>query len=542
MAAPVIAGKYNLLRRLGHGGMAEVFLARLEGLEGFQKLVVVKRILPHLAQDGEFVTMFLDEARTAADLRHPNVINIMEINRDAGTYYMAMEFVHGHDVRRLQRKVSKAKKQFPIEHAMEIVMGAASGLHYAHTKVGLNGIPLEIVHRDVSPQNILVAYTGETKLVDFGIAKAATQSEQTEVGIIKGKYAYMAPEQAKGEPLDMLTDQFALGAVMWELLTLRRLFKRQSEAQTLQAVISGSVPDPRRFREDCPEEIAKIVLKALEKRKKNRFRDLEEMREALEDAMAGLGMAHSPARLGRWVSGLFSGEVEDEMALSEERLEDDGSSMNSLPRVSDTPPAQATKRSRKSAEDTKKTGEEATTAERNKKPKSRERQRSAEVKEPGSAAVKPKKIRDKTRRDPRPRPASASEPTKTTGPPRGHPPPATQMGKTELVGPITQHLAQNSRTYSWAGVSVVAVLIAIAVALFFILDPPSKGVVLRSDPPGARVFIGGVDQGTTTPYIVRGEPGTKVEVRLILGDRTATQVVVIPESGGAPPPVVVPLR
>jgi serine/threonine-protein kinase len=512
LAAPVIAGKYNLLRRLGHGGMAEVFLARLEGLQGFQKLVVVKRILPHLAQDGEFVTMFLDEARTAADLRHPNVVNIMEINRDQGTYYMAMEFLHGHDVRRLQRKVSKAKKPFPLEHAMEVVMGAASGLHYAHTKVGLNGIPLEIVHRDVSPQNILVAFTGETKVVDFGIAKAATQSEQTEVGIIKGKYAYMSPEQARGEHLDKLTDQFALGAVMWELITLRRLFKRQTEAQTLQAVISGNVPDPRRFREDCPESIAKVVLKSLEKKRTKRFKDLQEMRIALEEAMAGLGLAHSPARLGRWVSELYGDELEDEIALSEERLEDDGSSLASLPRAVE---------------------EQATRADRNKGSSSQNEATTADRKK-GSKEKRPRKVRDKVP-EPRPRPVKADEPTKTTGkqkkdrPPR----PATQMGQTELIGPITQHIARNSRTYGWAGAAVVALLLALAFALFLILKPPSTGVVLRSDPPGARVFVNGLDQGTTTPHILRGEPGQRVKVKLVLGARVLEQEVMIPDDGKA---------
>src|SRR5690606_26659336 len=142
--------KYSLLRRLGHGGMAEVFLARQEGLQGFQKLVVIKRILPHRAEDGEFVTMFLDEARTAADLRHPNVVNIFDINRDAGTYYMAMEFLHGHDVRAVMKQQAKTKESFPLEHALQIVLGAAAGLDYAHKKSGLDGKPLEIVHRDVS--------------------------------------------------------------------------------------------------------------------------------------------------------------------------------------------------------------------------------------------------------------------------------------------------------------------------------------------------------------------------------------------------------
>lgn len=500
MGAPVIAKKYNLLRRLGHGGMAEVFLARQEGLRGFQKLVVVKRILPHLAQDGEFVTMFLDEARTAADLRHPNIINVQDINRNDGTYYMAMEFVHGQDVRRLQRKVSKSKDPFPIEHACEIISSAAAGLHYAHTKVGLNGIPLEIVHRDVSPQNILVAYTGETKIVDFGIAKAASQSQETEIGVIKGKYAYMSPEQAQGGHLDALTDQFALGVVFWELLTLRRLFKRNSEAQTLQAVIQGTIPDPRRFREDCPPEIARVVMKMLERKRTKRYDDCEEMLTDLEDATAKLGIARSQARLGKWMRALYNDEIEDEQALSAERLDETAQSAASLPRVE-------TRRLETNAKD-----DDATTQEGHRRSKRSQ-----------TDATRSSRQRKRTQAPLRSVAPSTSQRTRTRVP---------TGGETEIVSPMTQHLSRHSRTYLFAGAAVVGLLGLIAAALFFLLRADS-GIVIRSKPSGARIFIAGQDSGHITPHVLKGDAGETVQVRLVKDSRTIEKTVVIPKGNSS---------
>ncbi len=263
MKPPVIAGKYTLLRRLGHGGMAEVFLAKQMSEGGFEKLVVLKRILPHLASGPEFVTMFLDEARVAADLRHPNIVTIADVGRVGETLFMVMEFLHGQDVRKVQRKVAAFGQMIPFGHACQMVIDAAAGLHYAHTKRDLNGQMLSIVHRDVSPQNIIVTFEGGTKIVDFGIAKAAGQSTQTSAGVLKGKYTYMSPEQAQGEIVDARTDQFALGIVLWELLTMRRLFKRDTEGQTLEAIIDGAVPRPKRFRDDCPPGIEDVVTARL---------------------------------------------------------------------------------------------------------------------------------------------------------------------------------------------------------------------------------------------------------------------------------------
>ena len=310
--APIVAGKYQLLRQLGAGGMAEVYLAKQVGIDGFEKLVVVKRILPSLSGNKDFITMFLDEARTAADLRHANVVNIFEVGEDDGNHYMAMEYLHGQDIRSIQRKVAAGPKKIPLQHSCQIALDAASGLFYAHQKTDLRGDPLRIIHRDVSPQNILVTYDGATKIVDFGIAKAATQDAATATGIIKGKYTYMSPEQATGEPIDPRSDQYALGIVFWEMLTMRRLFKRDSVSKTLQAIMDGDIPSPRVYAPDLPVALEQIVMRALSSNAANRFPNCQDFVLALEDFLAREGIAHSPARLSQYLKELFSDTLEAE--------------------------------------------------------------------------------------------------------------------------------------------------------------------------------------------------------------------------------------
>ncbi|MFZ9888692.1 MAG: serine/threonine protein kinase [Myxococcota bacterium] len=328
MGSPVIAGRYTLLRKLGQGGMAEVFLARQEGIEGFQKLVVLKRILKHRAQDGEFVTMFLDEARLAADLRHPNVVSIFDINRDDGTYYMAMEFVHGHDLRRVMRTQAQRDDEFPVAHALHIALSAAAGLDYAHRKAALDGSPLAIVHRDVSPQNLIIGFAGEVKVADFGIAKATNVVAETAVGVVKGKYAYMAPEQARGETLDPSADQFALGVVLWEMLTLRRLFRRESDQQTIAALLDEAIPAVGLFRRGLPHGLEDILGKALQRNPARRFPSCGALAMALEELLAEQRLVHSAHRLGDYMQTLFDGAVETEGGLSRPAL-DEGASHGS---------------------------------------------------------------------------------------------------------------------------------------------------------------------------------------------------------------------
>lgn len=515
MGAPRIADKYDLLRRLGRGGMAEVFLAKQKGLEGFQKLVVIKRILPHRAQDGEFVTMFLDEARTAADLRHPNVVNVFDINRDLGTYYMAMEFLHGSDVRGIMKRSAKKRAWIPTEHVVEMVMGAAAGLHYAHQKRGLDGRPLNIVHRDISPQNIIVGFTGETKIVDFGIAKAASQQVETEAGVLKGKFAYMSPEQVRGEPLDGRSDLFALGIVLWELLTLRRLFKRESEQQTLMAVMDEDAPPIRQARPELPKSLEKVVAKALARDLDERYQTCEEFREALEDCLAHEGIAHSPARLGEYVRTLFGDEIEPESALGEEQLDD--SALEIHPSVVRRPkgtdvgtndPTRAERRDKSSAMDETKKSKRKRSTSVSVEAQSREEPRARE--EP----------RESTNADTR---AEAPKTKESTRPTKLRTPDVDAIeDDTEKTRDRSQHanamVAKKEKggspvLFAALGAVGLMALLALGFGAYTIFSTPSEGtVIVRTTPRSARLLLDGVDTGEITPHMVQRKMGSHLEV------------------------------
>ncbi|MCA9554474.1 MAG: serine/threonine protein kinase, partial [Myxococcales bacterium] len=243
-------GKYRLEKRIATGGMAEVFLAHR--LDEPLKPLVIKRILPHLIKSGDFVQMFLDEARIAAQLSHPNVVGILDIGQVEGTYYLAMEYVHGEDIRRIYNRAYKLQRSLPLSHSIRVIADAALGLGHAHKLTDLAGQPLGLVHRDVSPQNILVTYDGEAKVVDFGIAKAANKVAETRAGVLKGKYSYMSPEQALGEGIDHRTDIFALGIILYETTTGTRLFKRENELATLQAIIKCEYLPPSQALQNYP--------------------------------------------------------------------------------------------------------------------------------------------------------------------------------------------------------------------------------------------------------------------------------------------------
>jgi len=275
-------GNYELVRRLAAGGMAEIFLARQQGLEGFEKELVIKRILPHLASEVGFIRMFLDEARIAARLNHPNIAQIFNLGAQGGTYFIAMEYVEGRDLRGVWKLCEQRGEPMPPNIACFIISQCAAALHHAHKATNRQGKPLGIVHRDVSPQNILVADTGAIKVVDFGIAKAADSSTHTRAGVLKGKFAYMSPEQAAGQKIDRRTDIFALGTVLHELLTGKRLFKRDTDVSTLSAVGECRIERPSNLYEDLPEDLDDVVLKSLRRNPKDRYQTSEEFQLALE--------------------------------------------------------------------------------------------------------------------------------------------------------------------------------------------------------------------------------------------------------------------
>lgn len=297
-------GRYQVLRPLAKGGMAEVLLARSIGIKGFERFVVLKRILVQ-NENEHSVDMFLDEARLVAGLHHRNIVQVHDIGEEEGKYFFAMEYVHGEDVRALLRAVKDKKQQIPFDRVLTIVTAAATGLHYAHEQRGPDGKPLGIVHRDISPGNILIGFDGGVKVVDFGIAKTESQTENTHAGEMKGKIGYMSPEQCRGQEIDRRTDVFMLGIVLYELCTVRRLFKGETKFDTMSAIVEGAVPPPSKFRKDLPEELEKIILKALAVDPGDRYQTADDLRMVLEAFALRSQLQISSTRLSDFMKDLF---------------------------------------------------------------------------------------------------------------------------------------------------------------------------------------------------------------------------------------------
>ena len=308
---PCDFGKYRLEKRIATGGMAEIFLAHRR--DAPMDPLVIKRILPHLSKSGEFVSMFLDEARVASNLRHNNVVAVEDVGQIDGAYYIAMEYVHGEDIRRIYNRAYKLQRSLPLSHSIRVIADAALGLGYAHKlSDDLTGEALGLVHRDVSPQNILVTYEGDAKVVDFGIAKAANKVAQTRAGVLKGKYSYMSPEQALGDAIDHRTDIFALGIILYETTTGTRLFKRHNELATLQAIIKCEFVPPSDALPNYPPELEDVLLKALTKDPEDRYDDAEEFSAALYDFLYSSGLYVERDAIAEFMSDLFSDRLEEE--------------------------------------------------------------------------------------------------------------------------------------------------------------------------------------------------------------------------------------
>lgn len=310
-------GRYELLRRIAIGGMGAVYLARQKGPVGFQKLLVLKRLLPHLSEDDEFIQMFLDEGRIAAHLNHPNIAQIYDLGDVDGQYFIAMEYVHGEAVGPLGLRAQQRKVTIPLGLKCRIIADAAAGLDAAHNARSPSGRKLALIHRDVSPQNVLVGFNGGVKLIDFGVAKASGKLSQTMVGTIKGKHAYMSPEQARGEPLDQRSDVFGLGTVFYELLTLSRLFKRDTEFATLKAVVGAKLVPPSELVPEIPKALDAIVLKALARKREERFSTAGELQLALEEFLMQEKLHATPAHLAAFMRDMYAEELEEERFAAE---------------------------------------------------------------------------------------------------------------------------------------------------------------------------------------------------------------------------------
>src|ERR1700729_2195205 len=282
--------RYRVLERLASGGMAEVFIAESAGIEGFKKQVAIKRVLPALSEKKRFIAMFLDEARLSAHLSHSNVAQVFDIGVGDSAYFIAMEYVDGADLKAVIEYMRKAGRPFPVEHAAYIASKLCEGLAYAHELAGPDGQPLKVIHRDMSPPNVLITKYGEVKIVDFGLAKAASQLEKSEPGIIKGKFSYLAPEAAMGQDVDLRTDIFAVGIILWEMLCGRRLFLGETDFQTVKKVQQAVVPAVSTLNKKVPPELERIVNKALARDPAQRYQTARDLGQDLSKFLFKFGL------------------------------------------------------------------------------------------------------------------------------------------------------------------------------------------------------------------------------------------------------------
>ncbi len=309
---PTRFGKYLLLEKLAVGGMAQLYRAKITGIQGFEKLIAIKTILPHLAGEKELLTSFIDEAKLAALLHHQNIVQIYDFGTMEDAYFIAMEYLLGKDLRHIFSKSQEKGLPISNEHALYITTQICSGLDYAHTLKDFQGKPLNIIHRDISPQNIFITYEGEVKIVDFGIAKAASQSTITQYGMIKGKIAYMSPEQASGQPIDHRSDIFSTGILLYEMVTGKRMFVGSDTLQILAKVSRAEFEPPEVARSGLPIKVYNILNKALMKSPEDRYQSCGEMLADLEECMFQLSLRPTPRGLSQYMKELFKEEIAKE--------------------------------------------------------------------------------------------------------------------------------------------------------------------------------------------------------------------------------------
>jgi serine/threonine-protein kinase len=307
-------GKYRLIAELGQGGMADVYLAVTRQSAVFSKLVVIKRMKDHLVHDVEFMTMFLDEARIAARLNHPNLVQTLEVGEAHGQHFLTMEYLDGQPLHRI---LNRARADFPPVLYLSLLSDVLEGMHYAHELKDFDGTPLNIVHRDVTPHNIFVVYEGQVKVVDFGIAKAAGRSSETRHGVIKGKVAYMAPEQAMGKLVDRRVDLFAIGVMAFEAATRQRMWKGVKEEDIIRALIAGKIPAPKDVDPTIDDELNRVISKSLAFDPEQRYATAADFQKDLAAYLHTKGPRPSPRELGGLVAGLFA----DKRALTSKIIE-----------------------------------------------------------------------------------------------------------------------------------------------------------------------------------------------------------------------------
>jgi serine/threonine-protein kinase len=302
-------GNYELLARLATGGMAEIFLARTRDSSRSGSVLVIKRVLPHLAEDARFVAMFRDEARLAARIVHDNVCRVLDVGSVGDTYFIALEYLHGVPLSRVLVRAARHGQPLDFRMVAGLMVQGCAGLHHAHELRDADGKRLDVVHRDISPPNIFVTADGLVKMLDFGVAKAHGASEKTRTGTVKGKNAYMSPEQVRGQKVDRRSDIFSLGIVLWEALTAKRLFMRDVDYETFRAITEGDVPDVRSVRPETPAELAEVVARALALDPADRYATALELGDAVAAAVAGIGSPAGEREVAAFVRKRFESEL-----------------------------------------------------------------------------------------------------------------------------------------------------------------------------------------------------------------------------------------
>jgi serine/threonine protein kinase len=314
---PVRFGRYILLDRINVGGMAEVFRGKMEGVQGFERMVALKRILPNIAADPDFIEMFVDEAKLAVQLQHANIAQIFDLGTVDDSYYIAMEYVSGTDLRSMWDRARQRNRLLPIAMSCHVMQRVCEGLDAAHRKKDDQGNDIGLVHRDVSPQNVLISFEGEVKVIDFGIAKAANKVSKTQAGVLKGKFGYMSPEQVRGIDLDNRSDIFAVGIILYELLVGDRLFLGESDFSTLEKVRNVEMVPPTRLNKNLSPHLERIVMKALAKQREDRYRYASEMAEDLQRYLFATNQPFSRTDLQRYMQQHFK----EELGKEKDRLE-----------------------------------------------------------------------------------------------------------------------------------------------------------------------------------------------------------------------------
>ena len=312
--------RYQIVKKLDMGGMAEIFLGKAQSIEGIERQVAIKRVLPSLSRNERFMAMFLDEARLSMQLTHANIVQVFDVGRASGTIFIVMEYVDGYNLRRLFQRASERGFRVPIEIACQLVIEVCKGLTHAHEKVDAQGRHLKIVHRDLSPPNILVSKSGEVKITDFGLAKALTQATVTDPGVVKGKYSYLSPEAAEGLRVDHRADIFALGICLWELLANRRLFLGSDDAATVDLVRDARIPSLTKLNSSVTQEFERLLMRSLAQDPHHRFTSAAEFGDAVANYLFANNLKVTSYDVAKMIGRLFSSSKADE-ETPEERID-----------------------------------------------------------------------------------------------------------------------------------------------------------------------------------------------------------------------------